>query len=185
MKRHLLKMFGLTATLALPGVAGAETAPAGPLTDADIAAKAAHEIRMYTRYTIWDNVNLRVNDGNVELLGQVSQPFKKQDLQRIVQRVPGVTGVTNELEVLPLSFNDDNLRLRVARAIYRDPALSRYAIQAVPPIHVIVKNGQVTLEGVVNNELEKNVAGMRASTAGLSFGPVQNNLRVENSKSKS
>ena len=118
-------------------------------------------------------------------MGQVIQPFKKQYLQRIVQRVPGVTGVTNEIEVLPLSFNDDNLRLRVARAIYRDPALSRYAIQAVPPIHIIVKNGQVTLEGVVNNELEKNVAGIRASTAGLSFGPVQNNLRVENPKSRS
>ena len=73
----------------------------------------------------------------------------------------------------------------IARAIYREPALSRYAIQAVPPIHIIVKNGHVTLEGVVNNELEKNVAAMRASSAGLSFGPVQNNLRVENPKKKS
>jgi hyperosmotically inducible protein len=123
--------------------------------------------------------------GNLELLGQVSQPYKKADLQRIVQRVPGVTSVTNEVEVLPLSFNDDNLRLRIARAIYREPALSRYAIQPVPPIHIIVKNGHVTLEGVVNNELEKNVAAMRASSAGLSFGPVQNNLRVENPKKKS
>ncbi len=184
MKRNFLKMMGLTATLALAGIAGATTGPAGPLTDAQIAAKAAHEIRMYSRYTIWDNLNVRVNDGNLELTGQVSQPFKKQDLQRIVQSVPGVTSVTNRVEVLPLSFNDDNLRIRVARAIYRDSTLSRYAIQAVPPIHIIVKNGQVTLEGVVNNELERNVAGMRASTAGLSFGPVQNNLRVENPKSK-
>src|SRR5438093_4753848 len=185
MKRNFMKMLGLTATLALAGVAGATTGPHGPLTDSEIAAKAAHEIRMYSRYTIWDNINLRVNDGNVALLGQVSQPFKKQNLQRIVQHVPGVTSVTNELEVLPVFFNDDNLRLRVARSIYRDPALSRYAIQAVPPIHIIVKNGQVTLEGVVNNELEKNVAFMRASSAGLSFGPVQNHLRVENPKSKS
>ena len=84
-----------------------------------------------------------------------------------------------------MSFNDDNLRIRVARAIYRDPALSRYSIQAVPPIHIIVKNGHVTLEGVVNSDLEKEVAYMRASSAGLSFGPVQNNLRVENPKSKS
>jgi hyperosmotically inducible protein len=166
-------------------VAGATTGPAGPLTDADIAAKAAHEIRMYSRYTIWDNLSVRVVGGNLELLGQVSQPYKKADLQRIVQRVPGVTSVTNEVEVLPLSFNDDNLRLRIARAIYREPALSRYAIQPVPPIHIIVKNGHVTLEGVVNNELEKNVAAMRASSAGLSFGPVQNNLRVENPKKKS
>ena len=185
MKRNFLKMFGLTAMLALAGVAGATTGHSGPFTDAQIAAKAAHEIRMYSRYTIWDNLSVRVTDGNLELSGQVSQPFKKQDLQRIVQSVPGVTSVTNRVEVLPVSFNDDNLRLRIARAIYRDSALSRYAIQAVPPIHIIVRNGQVTLEGVVNNELEKNVAGMRASTAGLSFGPVQNNLRVENPKKKS
>src|SRR5437016_6236263 len=112
MKRNLLKALAPMALLALGGVAGATT-----YTDSDVAAKAAHEIRMYSRYSIWDNVNLRVNGGNVELTGQVSQPFKKQDLQRIVQHVPGVTSVTNELEVLPLSNFDDGLRLRVARAI--------------------------------------------------------------------
>jgi len=186
MKRNFMKMFGLTAMLALAGVAGATApTPTGPLSDADIAAKATHEIRMYPRYSIWDNINLRVHDGAVELVGQVSQPYKKQDLQRIMQRVPGVTAVINNLEVLPLSPNDDQLRLRIARAIYRDPVLSRYGIQAVPPIHIIVKNGEVTLEGVVNNEMEKNVAAIRAASAGLSFGPVHNNLRVENPKSKS
>src|SRR5438034_6464444 len=113
MKRNFMKLLGLTAMLALAGVAGATApTPTGPLTDADIAAKAAHEIRMYSRYTIWDNLSVRVVGGNLELLGQVSQPYKKADLQRIVQRVPGVTSVTNEVEVLPLSFNDDNLRLR-------------------------------------------------------------------------
>jgi hyperosmotically inducible protein len=140
---------------------------------------------MYSRYSIWDNVNLRVNGGAVELTGQVSQPYKKQDLQRLVQRVPGVTSVTNELQVLPLSSFDNGLRLRVARAVYGDPALSRYAIQPLPPIHIIVNNGRVALEGVVSTEMEKNLAGMRASSAGLSFGPVQNNLRVENPKAKS
>ena len=94
--------------------------------------------------------------------------------------MPGVTSVTNDLKVLPLSTFDDQLRRRVASAIYRDSVLSRYALQAVPPIHIIVENGRVTLEGVVNNEMEKNVAGIRASSAGLSFGPVTNNLRVEN-----
>ena len=185
MKRNLLNMLGVGAALAFAGVAGATTAPAGSYTDADVAAQAAHEIRMYSRYSIWDNVSLRVDGGALELMGQVSQPYKRQDLQRIVQRVPGVASVTNRLEVLPVSFHDDNLRLRVARAIYSDPALSRYAIQSVPPIHIIVKNGQVSLEGVVNNELEKNVAFARASSAGLSFGAVQNNLRVENPKPKS
>jgi hyperosmotically inducible protein len=79
---------------------------------------------------------------------------------------------------------DDRLRLQVARAIYRDPVLSRYGIQAVPPIHIIVDNGHVTLEGVVNNEMEKNVAGIRASAAGLSFGQVTNNLQVERPNKK-
>jgi hyperosmotically inducible periplasmic protein len=185
MKSKFMTMLGATALLALAGVAGATAPQSGSPGDSEIAAKAAHEIRMYSRYTIWDNINVRVTAGNLELMGQVSQPFKKADLQRIMQRVPGVSSVTNELEVLPVSFNDDNLRIRVARAIYRDPSLSRYAIQAVPPIHIIVKNGHVTLEGVVNNDMEKQIAYMRASSAGLSFGPVQNNLRVENPKSKS
>jgi len=110
----------------------------------------------------------------------VSQPFKQADLGRLAQSVPAVRSVTNRLEVLPTSFFDDRLRLQIARAIYRDPVLSRYAIQAVPPIHIIVDNGHVTLEGVVNNEMEKNVAGIRAGQAGLSFGQVTNNLRVEN-----
>ena len=75
---------------------------------------------------------------------------------------------------------DNRLRMQVARAIYRDPVLSRYGMQSVPPIHIIVDNGHVTLEGVVSTEMEKNVAGIRASGAGLSFGQVTNNLRVEN-----
>jgi len=164
MKRNFLKLFGVTAMLALAGVAGAATTGSDPVTDSDIAAKAAHEIRMYPRYTIWDNISVRVNGGNLELMGQVSQPFKKADLQRIVQRVPGVTSLTNELEVLPVSFNDDNLRIRVARAIYRDPALSRYAIQAVPPIHIIVKNGAVMLEGTVNSKGDKELAETKAGS---------------------
>ena len=140
---------------------------------------------MYSNYTLWDDVNFRVNNGNVELLGAVSQPYKKTDIGRIVQRIPGVASVSNELKVLPLSPQDDRLRLQVAWAIYRDPALSRYAMGAVPAIHIIVDNGRVTLTGAVNNALEKQVAGMRASAAGLSFGPVVNNLTVDNPPKKS
>src|SRR2546426_5210290 len=116
-------------------------------------------------------------------MGQVSQPYKKADLGRLVERIPGVRGVANQLDVLPTSIFDDQIRVQVARAIYRDPVLSRYGIQAVPPIHIIVNNGHVTLEGVVNNEMEKNVAGIRAAS-GMSFGPVINNLRVESHPSK-
>ena len=150
-----------------------------PATDEQIAKQIGHEIRMYTRYTIWDDVNIRVANGQVELLGAVSQPFKKSDIQRIVADVPGVRSVTNELKVLPLSPFDDRIRLQVARAIYADPVLNRYALNPQPPIHIVVDNGHVTLTGVVNTEMEKNVAGIRAQGAGLSFGPVVNNLQVE------
>ncbi|MBZ5592465.1 MAG: BON domain-containing protein [Acidobacteriia bacterium] len=171
----------LASLLVAAGAAMASTPnPAGGSTDAQIAQKVVHEIRMYPRYTIWDNIAVRVNNGDVDLQGQVSQPFKKADLSRIAQKVSGVRSVTNEIAVLPTSFFDDRIRLQVARAIYRDPMFSRYAIQAVPPIHIIVDNGHVTLEGVVNNPMEKNVAGIRAGQAGLSFGQVTNNLQVEN-----
>jgi hyperosmotically inducible protein len=184
MKKNLLNNLLLTALLSA-GMASADTpvVPASP--DADLASKVTHEIRMYPRYTIWDNINFRVQSGNVDLTGEVSQPYKKSEIGRIVAGIPGVKTVTNDLEVLPLSRMDDQLRVQVARAIFHDSVLSRYAMQPVPPIHIIVDNGHVTLEGVVSTEMEKEIAGIRASGAGLSFGQVVNNLRVENpSKTK-
>src|SRR5436190_22436802 len=178
-----LKMFVtalVAAGLSLPAGANTKGTGTAPATDAELAAKLGHEIRMYARYGIWDNIAFRVHEGDVELQGQVSQPFKKNDIERIAQRTPGVRSVTNSLRVLPTSFFDDRLRRQVASAIYRDPVLSRYAMQPLPPIHIIVDNGHVTLEGVVNNQMESNVAAIRASGAGLSFGQVTNNLRVEN-----
>lgn len=180
MKIRILTMAALLAGI---GTAGAATTTA-PIGDAEIASRLAREIRMYPRYTIWDNVNLRVADGHVELLGEVSEPFKKDDLERLARLAPGVESVTNQLKVLPVSFHDDELRVRVARAIYGYPALSRYALGTNPPIHIVVANGRVTLEGVVNSEMDKRIAGLRASTAGMSFGPVVNNLRVENPEAR-
>ena len=173
------KLMLVSMVIAAGTAMAANTNPAGASVDSAIGQKVVHEIRMYPRYTIWDNVSVRVHEGDVELQGQVSLPFKKADLGRLAQHVSGVRSVTNQIEVLPNSFFDDRLRLAVARAIYRDPVLSRYAIQAIPPIHIIVDNGHVTLEGVVNTPMEKTVAGLRASQ-GLSFGQVTNNLQVEN-----
>jgi hyperosmotically inducible protein len=146
--------------------------------DDAIAAKVLHEIRVYPYYTIWDDVNFRVDNGTVHLTGEVSQPWKKSALTKSIAAIPGVVSLDDELKVLPLSPFDDRLRAQVARAIYRDPVLSRYAVQVVPPIHIIVDNGHVTLTGVVNTEMEKNVAGIRASSS-MSFGKVINDLRVE------
>jgi hyperosmotically inducible protein len=156
-----------------------------PGSDAAIAEQVRHEVVMYPHYSIWDDINFRVNGGQVELSGAVSQPYKKTDLERLVRGVPGVTGITDEVRVLPLSPQDDRLRIQVARAIFRDPVFSGYALQAVPPIHIIVDNGHVTLTGAVRTEMEKQIAGMRASAAGLSFGPVVNKLVVEQPGKKS
>jgi hyperosmotically inducible protein len=167
------------------GVAGAATGGTVSAPDAAIVKKLTHEIRMYPRYSIFDNVSFFVDEGRVELLGEVSEPFKKADLGRIAQHVPGVTSLSNELKVLPLSPMDNRLRQQVARAIYRDPVLSGYSMELVPPIHIIVDNGHVTLEGVVRTDMEKNVAGLRANGVGLSFGQVTNNLHVEDPSHKS
>lgn len=185
MKPTILGRFLMAGAL-LAGAAGASTKgqPAGPVSDADLAKQVRHEVLMYPRYTIWDDINFRVANGSVELMGEVSQPYKKSDLGKIVQGIRGVASVTNDLKVLPLSNNDDRLRLQVARAIYGDANFVRYRTMAVPPIHIIVDNGHVTLTGVVNSVLEKQVAGMRASSAGLSFGAVINNLEVENPPAK-
>lgn len=175
------------AAIVCAGVAAAANKPGAnlPQSDADIAKQVRHEVLMYRYYSIWDDVNFRVSGGQVELLGAVNQPYKKSDIERLVRRVPGVTSVSDELKVLPLSPNDDRLRVQVARAIYGSSAFTRYAIQPVPPIHIIVDNGHVTLTGVVSTPMEKQLAGIRASGAGLSFGPVTNNLEVEHPSKKS
>jgi hyperosmotically inducible periplasmic protein len=184
MKRNLLSslIFG-TLLVAGAALAAGKEASSGPKTDADVIKSVRHEIMMYPNYTLWDDVTFRVANGSVELDGSVNQPYKRSDLERIIQRVPGVSAVTNELKVLPLSTFDDRLRLQIARAIYSDPSLSRYGMGAVPSIHIIVNNGHVTLTGVVMNSMDKEIATMRASSS-MSFGAVVNNLSVEIQPSK-
>ncbi len=148
------------------------------VNDAGILEQARHEMMMYFGYTIFDNVELAAHNGTLVVAGQVTQPFKKIDMGRILQRVKGVAVLQNNLEVLPLSNFDDRLRLQVARAIYSDPNFVNYANQARPPIHIIVDNGNVTLEGVVANSFDKTKANMDALHAGLSFSVVDH-LQVE------
>jgi hyperosmotically inducible protein len=181
MRKNLIGSMLLAGILSV-GISLAK--PVVPLTDEGIQQRTGHEIRMYSHYTIWDDISYRVQNGSVELNGEVSQPFKKDDISRIVQRIPGVVSVVNNIKVLPLSPNDDRLRVQVARAIFRDPMLSRYSMEPIPSIHIIVDNGRVALEGVVATQSDKNIAGIRANAAGLSFGEVKNYLVVENSKSK-
>ena len=187
MKRKVLGPFLMAAALVLSSAMTlAAKAPTAlePESQGPIAHGVRHEILMYPYYGIFDNITYQVDGGNITLLGDVTQPYKKFDIGKRVQQVPGVTSVTNQIKVLPLSNMDDRLRWRIALAIYSEPGLSRYANQPVPPIHIIVDNGHVTLDGVVNNQMEKDLAGIRAANAGLSFGPITNNLRVEVPSSK-
>jgi hyperosmotically inducible periplasmic protein len=118
-----------------------------------------------------------------EVLGAVTEPWKKSDIEKIVQKAPGVTSVADQIKVLPLSDFDKRLRIQIARSIYGDPVFLQYRNMALPPIHIVVENGHVTLTGWVNNDLEKQVAGMRANTS-MSFGTVVNNLQVEHPAAK-
>jgi hyperosmotically inducible protein len=154
-------------------------------SDAALIQGVRHAIVMYPRYSIFDDVNFQVENGAVRLNGVVTQPFKKSDIDKIVRNVAGANQVQDDIRVLPLSPNDERLRQRVARAIYADPSMTKYAIQAMKPIHVIVENGHVTLDGVVATGFDKQIAGTRAASAGMSFGPIVNNLQLENPAKKS
>jgi hyperosmotically inducible protein len=143
-----------------------------------LAREVRHELVMLPYYGVFDNLAFRVDGNAVTLLGQVTRPTLKSDAEKVVKDVEGVERVTNNIEVLPLSPNDDRIRFAVYRAIYGDTALSRYGYQAVPPIHIIVNNGKLTLEGVVATEADKNIANVRANGVPGVFS-VTNNLRVE------
>lgn len=143
-----------------------------------LAKEVRHELLMLPYYGVFDNLAYRVDGAKVTLFGQVSRPTLKSDAEKVVKKIEGVERVENEIEVLPNSPNDDRLRLAVYRAIYSKPQLQRYQLGAVPPIHIIVKNGNVSLEGVVANEGDKNVAGIAANGVPGVFS-VKNNLAVE------
>lgn len=146
-----------------------------------IEREVRHELVMLPYYGVFDNFAFSVAGGTVTLLGQVTRPTLKSAAERVVKDIEGVERVVNNIEVLPVSPNDDRLRMALYRAIYGHTALSRYSIQAVPPIHIIVNNGHATLEGVVANESDKNIANIQARGVPGVFS-VTNNLRVEKSE---
>ncbi len=177
MYRRLRTWVPLLTLVAAMGVAGANQA--GSSRGADrITREVRHELVMLPYYGVFDNLAYRVEGSTVTLMGQVTRPTLKSDAENVVKRIEGVEHVNNEIEVLPVSPNDDRIRRAVYRAIYSDPTMDRYAIQAIPPIHIIVKNGNVSLEGVVATEADKNIAGIRANGVSGVFS-VKNNLTVE------
>ncbi|PYT80803.1 MAG: transport-associated protein [Acidobacteria bacterium] len=139
-----------------------------------------HQLLMLPWYSVFDNLAFQVDLDKVTLIGQVTRPVLKSDAEAAVKRIEGVATVVNKIEVLPLSPMDDQLRRAEFRAIYREPGLQRYGLGAVPSIHIIVKNGHVTLEGVVDSEMDRNVANIRANQVPNVFS-VKNNLAVARS----
>jgi hyperosmotically inducible protein len=147
-----------------------------------ITKEVRHELVLLPYYGVFDNLAYKVSpDGTVTLLGQVAQPVLKSDAQNVVKKIEGVEHVDNQIEVLPTSMNDDGIRRAVYRAIYGNEVLSQYAMRAVPPIHIIVKNGNVTLEGVVARQMDKQIAEMQTKGVPNVFS-VTDNLQVEESK---
>jgi hyperosmotically inducible periplasmic protein len=162
----------------------AQAAPLSERALGRISQEVRHQLVLLPYYGVFDNLAFKVSpDGTVTLLGQVARPTLKSDAENVVKRIEGVTRVDNQIEVLPPSPMDDQIRRATYRAIYGNDVLSQYALRAVPPIHIIVKNGHVTLEGVVARQMDKQVAEVQAKSVPNVFS-VTNNLRVEEEQAK-
>jgi BON domain len=160
---------------------GVAANPNNAATDANTIRKIRKELVTLPFYGVFDNLAFRYEEGVVTLYGQVARPTLKKAAARVVERVAGVDQVVNRIEVLPLSNFDDRIRVAAYRAIYRQPGLDRLSLQAVPPIHIIVKNGNVTLEGVAPNKGDATRAFIAANGVSGVFS-VKNNLRIEKNK---
>lgn len=146
-----------------------------------IIREVRHELLMLPYFGVFDYIAFKVDGSTVTLVGQVVRPVLKSDAENAVKRIEGVERVDNQIEALPPSSMDDGLRIQLYRAIYGFPSLEKYALGVQKPIRIIVKNGHVTLEGVVDNQTDKDTANIRAKGVPGSFS-VDNNLQVVPSK---
>jgi len=158
-------------------LAAASMAFAQDQRDVRLAEDVGRALNGYVRLTIFDDVNAQVENGQVTLSGKVTMPFKKDDIEKRIGKIDGVRGVRSDIGVLPVSPFDEQLRARVARAIYGNPSFWNYAAMARPPIHIIVENGRVTLAGVVNSNVERMLA--RSLATGLGELSVTSELKTD------
>jgi hyperosmotically inducible periplasmic protein len=174
---RLVSFLSLAAVLAVPSFMYASSANASlsPLED-----KVRHELNMLPYYGVFDYISFRVDGDKVTLFGEVAQPVLKLDAEYAVKHIEGVRQVEDQLEVLPLSPNDNRIRFQTYRSIYGYGPLSRYVLGTHPSIHIIVKNGNVTLKGVVANKMDHDMANMRANIVPGVFS-VKNELSIEQS----
>ena len=169
----------MSRILATVVVMFAMTAPAWAAQRENLAIfrDVSRQVLQYPRFTIFDSVHAQVHEGVVTLSGRVTMPFKRDDIARRVADIEGIQQVRNEVTVLPVSLFDDELRLRIARAIYGNSNFWRYGAMVNPPVHIIVENNRVTLEGVVNSNIDRLLARSIASSFGA-FS-VTNNLKTD------
>jgi len=172
-----MRMFARVSVTALVLLGLAGSASAADSENLQLFRSVQNQVLRYTHFTIFDNVTAQIDNGTVVLDGKVTMPYKVHDLERRVRRVSGVTSVRNRIEVLPVSQFDDELRLRIARAIYTNAAFRPFASMVNPPIHIIVERGRVTLEGVVISDVDRMIARSIASSF-LAFD-IKNNLKTE------
>jgi hyperosmotically inducible protein len=142
-----------------------------------LTKEVRHELVMLPYYSVFDDLAYKVDGETVTLFGAVTRPTLKSDAENVVKKIEGVTRVVNNIEVLPVSPNDDQIRRAVYRAIYSQPGLDMYSLRAVPSIHIVVKNGNVTLTGAVGNEGDKNRANIAANGVSGVFS-VKNDIQV-------
>ena len=135
------------------------------------------QVLQYPHFTIFDSVNAEIDNGVVTLHGKVTMPYKRNDIEKRIAKVGSVAQVNNQIEVLPVSQFDDELRLRIARAIYGNSNFWRYASMVTPPIHIVVERGHVTLSGVVNSNVERALA--RSLAIGFGEFSVKNDLKTD------
>lgn len=181
--RTLIAFAAIIAALPAYSQDASARASGTPASRDSVIREVRHELVMLPYYGVFDNLAFKVDGDTVTLLGQVTRPTLKDDAGRVVKKIQGVQRVVNNIEVLPLSPNDDQIRMAVYRAVYAQPMLNRYALQAVPPIHIIVKNGNVALVGQVANESDRNVANIQANGVPGVFS-VTNDLQTDTGTEK-
>lgn len=176
----------LALALASPCAGQVEAAGGQSANDQDkstpgLVRQIRHQIRELPFYSQFDFITFTLDGRKVTLSGQVLRPSLKKHAEAAIKSLVGVDTVSNEIEVLPSAATDNELRRAVYRAIYEDPVLAGYAVEALPAIHIIVKNGSVTLEGTVNSSADKSLAARRAGTA-ANVTAVKNNLKIQSSQ---
>jgi hyperosmotically inducible periplasmic protein len=172
-----LVFLSFAATALLAAAKPAQDNTAAPKSQDRVVQEVRHELLMLPYFSVFDYIAYRVDGGTVTLTGEVVRPSLKSDAQNAIKHIEGVDRINNQIEILPPSSMDDGLRIRLFHEIYGYPALEKYALGVQKPIRIIVKNGHVNLEGVVDSEADKNLIGVRANSVSGIFGVV-NDLQV-------